>query len=190
MPVIKRYANRKLYDTEARSYITLDDVAEAIRRGEDVRVVDHESGEDLTSITLMQILFEEQKKIGGLLPGVFLARVIRAGSNRLSSLRNRVASLDPFQTTIDDEIRRRVSGLVERGEISQAEAERMIDLLGHAPAQADVVRIPDEGEEEVPDTAAPSGEPEQQVDSAELEMLFSQVEELERELARLKQAAA
>jgi polyhydroxyalkanoate synthesis repressor PhaR len=193
MPVIKRYANRKLYDTDARRYISLDDVAEAIRRGEEVRVVDHDSGDDLTSITLMQILFEEQKKIGGLLPGVFLARVIRAGSNRLSSLRNRVASLDPFQTTIDDEIRRRVGWLVEREELSQEEADRMIDLLGHAPPQADVVRIPVKGEDEgeTPGETVPGVESElQPAEPAEMEVLLSQVEELERELERLKQARA
>src|SRR5512135_361111 len=72
MPLIKRYANRKLYDTEAKRYVTLEDLAGFVRQGEDVRVVDHATGEDLTSQTLFQIIFEEEKKIGGLLPQVFL----------------------------------------------------------------------------------------------------------------------
>ncbi|MBP7044934.1 MAG: pesticidal protein Cry15Aa, partial [Chloroflexi bacterium] len=45
MPVIKRYPNRKLYDTEAKKYITLDGIAELIRKGEDIRVVDHTTDE-------------------------------------------------------------------------------------------------------------------------------------------------
>jgi polyhydroxyalkanoate synthesis repressor PhaR len=56
MPLIKRYPNRKLYDTEAKSYITLEGVAALIRNGEDVQVIDHESGEDLTTLTLTQII--------------------------------------------------------------------------------------------------------------------------------------
>ncbi len=60
--VIKRYANRKLYDTERSRYVTLDQIAEMIRAGEDVKIVDNNTKEDLTSITLAQIIFEEEKK--------------------------------------------------------------------------------------------------------------------------------
>ena len=59
MLVIKRYPNRKLYDTEAKRYITLDGITELIHRGEDLHVVDHETGEDLTTVTLSQIIFED-----------------------------------------------------------------------------------------------------------------------------------
>ena len=52
MPLIKRYPNRKLYDTEAKQYVTLEQIAELIRSGKDVQVIDHESGEDLTALTL------------------------------------------------------------------------------------------------------------------------------------------
>jgi polyhydroxyalkanoate synthesis repressor PhaR len=57
MPLIKRYANRKLYDTQAGQYVTLEELAEFIRRGEDITVRDHATGRDLTSLTLMQVLF-------------------------------------------------------------------------------------------------------------------------------------
>jgi len=59
---VKRYANRKLYDTERSCYVTLDDIAGMIKTGEEVRVVDNKSGEDLTSVTLAQIIFEAEKK--------------------------------------------------------------------------------------------------------------------------------
>ena len=54
MLVIKRYPNRKLYDTEAKRYITLDGIAELIRQGAEVRVIDHTTDEDLTAVTLTQ----------------------------------------------------------------------------------------------------------------------------------------
>ena len=60
--LIKRYANRKLYDTNRSCYVTLDDIASLIKAGEDVKVVDNRSGNDLTSVTLAQIIFETEKK--------------------------------------------------------------------------------------------------------------------------------
>ena len=68
MPVIKRYPNRKLYDTESKRYITLDGIARLIRKGEEVQVIDHTTDEDLTAVTLTQIIFEQEKKKGGFLP--------------------------------------------------------------------------------------------------------------------------
>jgi len=59
--VIKRYANRKLYDTRDSKYITLDRIAELVRNGEEVKVFDNKSKKDLTKVTLAQIIYEEQK---------------------------------------------------------------------------------------------------------------------------------
>jgi len=59
--VIKRYANRKLYDTRDSKYITLDRIAELVRNGEEVKVLDNRSQADLTKLTLAQIIYEEQK---------------------------------------------------------------------------------------------------------------------------------
>jgi len=60
--IIKRYTNRKLYDTVESRYVTLDEIAEMIKAGADVKIVDNRTKEDLTSITLAQIIFEEEKK--------------------------------------------------------------------------------------------------------------------------------
>jgi len=59
--VIKRYANRKLYDTRDSKYVTLDRIAELVRNGEEVKVLDNRSQSDLTKVTLAQIIYEEQK---------------------------------------------------------------------------------------------------------------------------------
>ncbi|MCS6798924.1 MAG: polyhydroxyalkanoate synthesis regulator DNA-binding domain-containing protein [Myxococcota bacterium] len=60
--VVKRYANRKLYDTHSSRYVTLQQVAELIREGEDVQIIDNTTKENLTAVTLAQILYEEEKK--------------------------------------------------------------------------------------------------------------------------------
>jgi polyhydroxyalkanoate synthesis repressor PhaR len=59
--VIKRYANRKLYDTRDSKYVTLDRIAEFVRNGEEVKVIDNRSKADLTKVTLAQIIYEEQR---------------------------------------------------------------------------------------------------------------------------------
>jgi polyhydroxyalkanoate synthesis repressor PhaR len=60
--LIKRYANRKLYDTEASRYITLKGISELIDADEDVRVIDNETGEDITSVALSQILVDSERE--------------------------------------------------------------------------------------------------------------------------------
>jgi polyhydroxyalkanoate synthesis repressor PhaR len=60
--IIKRYTNRKLYDTVESRYVTLDEIASMIRAGAEVKVIDNRTREDLTSITLAQIIFEQEKK--------------------------------------------------------------------------------------------------------------------------------
>jgi polyhydroxyalkanoate synthesis repressor PhaR len=62
MRTIKRYSNRKLYDTQDKRYVTLGDVAVFVRNNEDVQVTDYVSGADLTGATLAQIIFEEEKR--------------------------------------------------------------------------------------------------------------------------------
>lgn len=59
---IKRYANRKLYDTRDSRYITLPQIAEYIRRGEEVRIIDNATKDDLTHVTLAQIIYDAEKK--------------------------------------------------------------------------------------------------------------------------------
>lgn len=93
--VIKRYANRKLYDTLESRYVTLDQIAEMIRRGEEVKVIDNNSKEDLTSVTLAQIIFEEEKKQKSFLPLSALRNIIQSGGESLQELMNQIS--EPFE---------------------------------------------------------------------------------------------
>jgi polyhydroxyalkanoate synthesis repressor PhaR len=75
--VIKKYANRRLYDTSASRYVTLDHLRELVRANADFEVVDAKSGEDLTRGVLAQIIFEEESKGENLLPVEFLRQLIK-----------------------------------------------------------------------------------------------------------------
>jgi polyhydroxyalkanoate synthesis repressor PhaR len=79
---IKRYANRKLYDTERSCYVTLDDIAAMIKAGEEVRVLDNKTGEDLTSVTFAQIIFEAEKKTN-FMPLSLLTNLIRSSGDAI-----------------------------------------------------------------------------------------------------------
>lgn len=129
MPLIKRYANRKLYDPGARRYVTLDDLAELVRQGEEVRVIDHQTGDDLTTVTLLQVIFEEEKRIGGLLPQVMLTRLIKSGGMALNGMREAVhAFLDP-DAHLNVGIQRRLDRLVDSGRLSTEESQQIARLL-------------------------------------------------------------
>ena len=126
---IKHYSNRKLYDTDARRYVTLDEIGQAIRRGEDIVVKDHATGSDLTTLTLMQIIFDEEKRIGGLLPGALLTRFLRAGEHNWMELRQAARFLHNPRQVVNDEIDARIQALVQRNSLSAEEAERWVELL-------------------------------------------------------------
>lgn len=84
--IIKKYANRRLYDTSTSSYVTLDHLSELVRREVDFEVVDAKTGEDLTRQVLTQIIFEKENKGEGALPVNFLRKLIGfygAGSQNL-----------------------------------------------------------------------------------------------------------
>lgn len=77
--LVKKYSNRRLYDTESSRYITLDELAERIREGADVRVVDAKSGADLTQATLVQLILEGES--ARLLPVPMLVQLVRMGDD-------------------------------------------------------------------------------------------------------------
>ncbi len=83
--IVKRYSNRKLYDTVESRYVTLPQIAELVRKGEDVRIIDNNSKEDLTSVTLAQILYEEERKQSSTLPLTTLKDLLNSARERVMS---------------------------------------------------------------------------------------------------------
>jgi len=94
--IIKRYANRKLYDTEHSRYVTLDQISEMIRAGDDVKIVDNKTKEDLTTVTLAQIIFEEEKKQRSFLPLNAMRNIIQSGGQWFAEAQRRVQSILPI----------------------------------------------------------------------------------------------
>jgi len=83
--IIKRYQNRKLYDTDASCYVTLDEIAEMIQQGEEVAVVDNRNQKDITAATLTQIIFEKQKRSESPIPISTLRHIIQQGDGSFSA---------------------------------------------------------------------------------------------------------
>jgi polyhydroxyalkanoate synthesis repressor PhaR len=131
MPLIKRYPNRKLYDTEAKKYITLAQIAALVREGKEIRVVDHATEDDLTAVTLTQVILEQERTRGGFLPQQVLAGLIQAGGERLGTLRSALSSPLELARHVDEEIDRRLQSLISRGELAAEEGRRLRQgLLG------------------------------------------------------------
>ncbi len=101
--IIKRYANRKLYDTEHSRYVTLDQISEMIRAGDDVKIVDNKTKEDLTTVTLAQIIFEEEKKQRSFLPLGAMRNIIQSGGEWFAEAQRRVQNILPGKKKEDDE---------------------------------------------------------------------------------------
>jgi polyhydroxyalkanoate synthesis repressor PhaR len=122
--VIRRYQNRKLYDTKDSRYVTLEDIAVMIKNGIDIVVIDNKTKKDLTSLTLTQIIFEEEKKDQSILPLAALKRIIQSGSESLQDLVGRLIA--PGMTSIQQarqEVEKVVDKLARRGKIPEDERQ-------------------------------------------------------------------
>ena len=120
--LIKKYANRKLYDTRTSHYITLDEIAQLVRDGHEIKVVDRDNGNDLTQLTLSQIVLSEEKRgparivgAGGDMlhdRGQALLDYVRSALNVPADLRHQVERRrEGLETMADDAIERALSRL-------------------------------------------------------------------------------
>ena len=158
--LIKRYESRKLYDTEESRYVSLDEIATWIRQGQEVRVVDNATNNDVTSQTLTQIILDEGRKGTSFLPSELLHDLVRVGERAVSS------GMEQVQHGVDKLIdrlgpvrraREEMSSLrtrLEELEVSLAELERtdhaaaVSEPHNGSPAErkAPAARIETEGE--------------------------------------------
>ncbi|OGQ44861.1 MAG: hypothetical protein A3H42_02535 [Deltaproteobacteria bacterium RIFCSPLOWO2_02_FULL_46_8] len=108
--IIKRYQNRKLYDTQDSCYVTLEDIRDMIKQGDDIQIIDNASKEDLTSVTFAQIIFEEEKKQKGILPLNTFRQIIASGGEALKefvqkSWEGGVREIQQVRTFVDKQIK-------------------------------------------------------------------------------------
>jgi polyhydroxyalkanoate synthesis repressor PhaR len=121
--LIKRYGNRKMYDTQASRYVTLDGVTELIRSGEDLRIIDNESGEDLTAVTFAQIIYEEEKRKSGLLEVPALRWIIQQGGATFQEILSRVDQGREAIENVREMAEERVRHLMQRSETKHGDGE-------------------------------------------------------------------
>jgi polyhydroxyalkanoate synthesis repressor PhaR len=150
--LIKKYSNRKLYDLNRSRYITLEEIAQLIRGGRQVKIVDAETQEDLTNITLVQILLEEEKR-RNLLPVPFLHQLIKYGQ------------------MYQDVFRQYLASNLEAMISMQREAEKGITQWKKLGGVGDVTLSPEPGTEETSSHV-----------KAELDSLKEKLKELEEKL--------
>ncbi len=133
--LIKKYANRKLYDTRTSRYITLDQIAQLVRAGDEIKVVDRDNGGDLTQVTLSQIVLSEEKRGP--------ARIVDAGGEMLHDRGQ--ALLDYVRKTLNvpadlrTEVGRRREGLETMADDAIERALRRLRI----PTRRDIDRIND-----------------------------------------------
>jgi polyhydroxyalkanoate synthesis repressor PhaR len=122
--LIKRYGggSRKLYDTEESRYVSLDEIAEWIRDGQELQVVDSATGEDVTGQTLAQIIYEDHRRGNSFLSSDFLHAVIRRGSQVIAD------GVDQVQTRVDRLVKSSVQKISPVSGI-QDELDRLRDRL-------------------------------------------------------------
>ena len=156
--VIKRYSNRKLYDTQESRYVTLEELEELIRAGREISVVDVSTGEDLTSVTLAQIILENERNHRATLPTAFLHQLIKHG--------------EAWQDYVQKSLRSSLEGLMT----SQREADR---VLREWAARA--------GWQSVATPAAEPPRNDRRGDAAEADVLREEVSVLREQLRALEE---
>jgi polyhydroxyalkanoate synthesis repressor PhaR len=177
--VVKKYANRRLYNTESSSYITLDNLAGMIRAGRDFVVYDAKTGEDITRGVLTQIIVEEESKGRAMLPTAFLRQIIGFYGDSLqqfvpSYLEQAMTSFaqqqEQMRTTVEATMGNLFPGMHDIGRQNMAMMERAMSLFapfyrnGEGKAAADGT---------IPDMASAPGE--MAAMQSEIDMLRAQL---------------
>lgn len=127
--LIKRYRNRKLYNTQTKRYITLEEIEGLIKHQADIKIIDNTSGRDITAATLSQIIFAFEKNYSSFLPINLLVSLVQSGGSRIEEIRRKIFDSLNLSHHYDVEIERRVNILVERGDLDQEEGIRLLNLL-------------------------------------------------------------
>ena len=133
--IIKKYANRRLYDTESSTYVTLDHLAEMVRKKRQFKVVDAKTGEDITHNVLTQIIMDEEARGGTMLPVNFLRQLIGMYGDSMQGLVPQYleASLEAFQRN-QSQFRDAMAGAFTAGPFAEL-AKRNMEMFTAAAAK-------------------------------------------------------
>jgi polyhydroxyalkanoate synthesis repressor PhaR len=128
--LIKKYQNRKLYDTESSCYVILEDIAKMIKRGEDIKVVENNSGKEITAVILTEILYDQEKNKKSILPLTMLKNLIASGSGSIYEFMQKYVftSFNSIQNLKTD-TERYIDRLIQKGELSKNEGRGLLKEL-------------------------------------------------------------
>jgi polyhydroxyalkanoate synthesis repressor PhaR len=178
--VIKRYTNRKLYDTVESRYVTLDEIAQMIKGGAEVKIIDNRSKEDLTSVTLAQIIFEEEKKRSHM-PLGFLREIIRNGGDAVTGF---------YQEKVGLKLGERLHEVKSRAESLREEVEtrvRGVTSLLRREDGSPVKEILNAGEKALEELRTKvDGTVKQALDAVNVPALFGEMEKLQKKLEAIE----
>ena len=130
--VIKRYTNRKLYDTVESRYVTLDEIAEMIKAGAEVKIIDNRTKVDLTSVTLAQIIFEEEKKTSKMSLETLRDLIRHGGEVAQRLVEGTQAELRGRVEAVRAAAEQRVQSLLTRGQQTSDRAKEMVQASQEA----------------------------------------------------------
>lgn len=130
MRLVKRYGNRKLYDTSESRYVTLDEVGRWVKAGEEVKILENDTGEDLTAVTFAQIILEEERRKSGLLSLPMLREIIQHGEAALQGIAATVdRGLEALRSAPERAGRRMQERVPELGQVADrlGDLQRLVD---------------------------------------------------------------
>ncbi len=133
MHKVKKYANRKMYDTHDKRYVTMDQISELIKQGEEVVVIDNRSGEDITTAIISQLIGRDNKEKDKTVSSQLLMQLLRKGGGTLTDYAKKYMSLwQGAFNMAEDELTPLVNRLVKNKELSIAEAVRLKkEIMGY-----------------------------------------------------------
>ncbi len=130
MRTIKRYSNRKLYDTETRQYVTLNDLGEMLHHGIELIVLDNETGEDITNATLAKVLVRhEAQKTETFGLGSIKGLVAKGSDSIVGYLQQRIKEGADIASSIEGEIRKQIRKIIEKGEMTEDDAGAFLRVV-------------------------------------------------------------
>ena len=186
--IIKKYANRRLYDTSASRYVTLDHLRDLVKDGRDFKVIDAKSGEDLTRGVLAQIIFDEESKGETLLPVEFLRQLISFYGDSVQTMVPGYLklSMDSFAQQ-QDEMRRKMSGAMGGGpaasmQMMEDAAKRNMALFEQALKMFSPFAAGDGG---APRASSAAAAAEKEGDGSDMAALREELDAMRRRLDKL-----
>jgi polyhydroxyalkanoate synthesis repressor PhaR len=136
MHTIKKYANRKMYDTTDKRYVSMEQLADLIKSGEEVSIIDNRTGEDLTSAIVSQLIGREKKDAAKAVSSRILMQLLRKGGGTLTDYAKKYASLwQSAFTMAEDEVDKLVNLLIKDKELSKSEGSKLKkEMFGYTEA--------------------------------------------------------